>query len=324
VVVFSAIGMALLAIGVYLAFVFGANQLVSFFPERTAEKLRVLVFVGPAIAALLIGLVFPGLRTLLLSFYDNSGQGKEFVGLENYRWVFSSAGGLKTIRNNFFWVLVVPAVSTGIGLCVAVLADKYRGESLAKALIFLPNAVSLAGAGIIWKFVYAYREPGTEQIGLLNRFLVAIGMDPKFFLIDNRPFNNLFLMVVMIWVQVGFATVVLSAAIKGVATDFLEAARMDGATERQVFWKILLPSIRPTVIVVLTTITIAVLKAFDVVKAMTGGNFDTEVVASAMMNQTFSFGKFGYGAALATILFIAVIPIMLFNIKQFRSEQAGR
>ncbi len=131
-------------------------------------------------------------------------------------------------------------------------------------------------------------------------------------------------MVVMIWVQVGFATVVLSAAIKGVAADFLEAARMDGANERQVFWKILLPSIRPTIVVVLTTITIAVLKAFDVVKAMTGGNFDTEVVASAMMNQSFSFGQFGYGAALATILFLAVIPVMWFNIRQFRSEQAGR
>ncbi len=321
---FSAIGMAVAAILCYLGVVALANRAVDALPTAAADRLRVLVFVGPALLALLIGLVIPGLRTVLLSFFDNSGQGREFVGLENYRWVFSSAGGLTTIRNNLFWVAVVPPLSTAIGLAVAVLADRYRGEALAKALIFLPNAVSLAGAGIIWKFVYAYREPGAEQIGLLNRILVAIGMDPQFFLIDHRPFNNLFLMVVMIWVQVGFATVVLSAAIKGVASDFLEAARMDGANERQVFWRILLPSIRPTVIVVLTTVTIAVLKAFDVVKAMTGGNYQTEVVASAMMNQTFSFGKFGYGAALATILFLAVVPVMWFNIRQFRSERAGR
>jgi alpha-glucoside transport system permease protein len=327
VVFFKAIGMALAAISVYLAFVFGSNFFAGLLPERSAEKMRVVIFVAPAILALTIGLVIPGLRTLLLAFFDNSGDAKSFVGLDNFRWVLKATdegGGRGTLINNVFWVLVVPIMSTAIGLLVALLADKYRGEAVAKALIFLPNAISLAGAGIVWKFVYAYRPEGQEQIGLLNKIITSLGGSPRFFLIDNKPFNNLFLMFVMVWVQVGFATVVLSAAIKGVAADFLEAARMDGATERQVFWRILLPSIRPTVIVVLTTITIAVLKAFDVVKAMTGGQFETDVVASAMMNQTFSNGKFGYGAALATILFVAVIPIMYFNLKQFRSEQAGR
>jgi alpha-glucoside transport system permease protein len=327
VVFFKAIGMALAAIAVYLAFVFGSNFLAGLLPEKQAEKLRVLIFVAPAVLALTIGLVIPGLRTLLLAFFDNSGNAKEFVGLDNFRWVFKptdEGGGQGTLLNNLLWVAIVPVFSTGIGLLVALLADKYRGESVAKALIFLPNAISLAGAGIVWKFVYAVRPEGTEQIGLLNKIVTSFGGAPRSFLIDPKPWNNLFLMFVMVWVQVGFATVVLSAAIKGVAADFLEAARMDGATERQVFWRILLPSIRPTVIVVLTTITIAVLKAFDVVKAMTGGQFETDVVASAMMTQTFSFGKFGYGAALATILFVAVIPIMYFNLRQFRSEQAGR
>jgi alpha-glucoside transport system permease protein len=195
---------------------------------------------------------------------------------------------------------------------------------VAKALIFLPNAISLAGAGIVWKFMYAYKSPDEEQIGVLNRLVVALGGSPRRFIIDNPPLNSLFLMFVMVWVQVGFATVVLSAAIKGVPDDYLEASRIDGANERQVFWRILMPSIRPTIVVVLTTITIAVLKAFDIVKAMTGGNYDTDVVASALMTRTFSFGQYGIGSALAVLLFIAVIPIMYFNIRQYRAERAGR
>lgn len=313
----------LFALGFYIGAMYLLDRGASALPKKIREKARVLVFVGPALLLVAVGLVIPALRTLMLSFLDNNNS-KRWVGLENYTWIFTNHDGLITIRNNLLWVLIVPIVSTGIGLTVAVLADKYRGESLAKALIFLPNAISLAGAGIVWKFVYDYNSPKEEQIGVLNRIWVALGGQPIRFLIDNPPLNSLFLMVVMIWVQVGFATVILSAAIKGVPDDYMEAARIDGANERQVFWRILLPSIRPTMIVVLTTITIAVLKAFDIVKSMTGGNFDTDVVASALMTRTFSFGQYGYGAALAMILFLAVIPIMWLNVRNYRQEIKGR
>lgn len=312
----------LVALAVYVAVMFALDRGVSVLPGRLQERGRVLVFVGPALALVTIGLVIPGIRTIVQSFYDDNQ--KHWVGFENYRFIFSTHDGLMTLRNNLLWVLIVPVLSTAIGLTVAVLADKYRGENLAKALIFLPNAISLAGAGIVWKFMYAYKSPDQEQIGVLNRVLVAFGAQPRRFIIDNPPINSLFLMFVMVWVQVGFATVVLSAAIKGVPDDYLEASRIDGASERQVFWRILLPSIRPTIVVVMTTITIAVLKAFDIVKAMTGGNFETDVVASALMTRTFSFGQYGIGSALAVLLFLAVIPIMAFNIRHYRAERVGR
>ena len=318
------------AVAGYTAFIAVLDRAAATLPLRVQDRARVLIFVGPAIALLAIGLVLPAIRTFVLSFLDDSTSTKS-VGFANYSEIFTTEGGRHILRNNAYWVLIVPTMSVIVGVCVATLADKYRGESIAKALIFLPNAISLAGAGIVWKFVYAYRAPDQPQIGVLNKLLTSVGFGPHRFIVDRPPnwawipgLNSLFLMFVMIWVQAGFATVVLSAAIKGVPTEYLEASRIDGATERQVFWKILMPSIKPTIIVVWTTTTIAVLKAYDVVKAMTGGNFDTDVVASAMMRQTFSSSRPGYGAALAVILFVAVIPVMYFNIRNYQAEKAGR
>jgi alpha-glucoside transport system permease protein len=334
VILLRTLGIVILAMLAYCGTVLLLDRLAGLFPPSWRERLRVIVFVGPAILLLVIGLVLPAFRTIILSLMNNESKeiraSTNFIGFRNYTEVLGGDAGRNTIRNNIWWVLIVPTFSVGIGVAIATLADKYRGEAFAKALIFLPNAISLAGAGIVWKFIYQYKPSNEPQYGVLNKILVSLGFGPHRFLQNTVPdwswlpgLNTFFLMVVMIWVQAGFATVVLSAAIKGVPADFLEASRIDGANERQVFWKVLLPSIRPSVIVVWTTITIAVLKAFDVVKSMTGGNFQTDVVASSMMRESFSSDRVGYGSALAVVLFIAVVPIMWFNIRSYRAEQAS-
>lgn len=231
--------------------------------------------------------------------------------------LFSSARGV--IWNNLWWVFAVTGIATGLGLAVAVLADRVRGESIAKALVFLPMAISFVGASIIWRFVYAFRPQSSDQIGLLNAVWRGLGgmvLDP----LQARPWNTFFLIVVLIWGQTGFAMVVLSSAIKAVPDDYIEAARVDGATESQIFWRIILPQIRSTILVVVTTLIILVMKVFDIVKVMTNGEFGTNVIANEMFDQAFRFGNVGYGAALASVLFFAVLPIMYINIRRVREE----
>ncbi|HEU5082775.1 MAG TPA: sugar ABC transporter permease, partial [Acidimicrobiales bacterium] len=231
--------------------------------------------------------------------------------------LFSSARGV--IWNNLWWVFAVTGIATGLGLAVAVLADRVKGESVAKALVFLPMAISFVGASIIWRFVYAFRPQSSDQIGLLNAVWRGLGgmvLDP----LQARPWNTFFLIIVLIWGQTGFAMVVLSSAIKAVPDDFIEAARVDGASESQIFWRIILPQIRSTILVVVTTLIILVMKVFDIVKVMTNGEFGTNVVANEMFDQAFRFGNVGYGAALASVLFLAVLPIMYINIRRVREE----
>ncbi len=231
--------------------------------------------------------------------------------------LFSSARGV--IWNNLWWVFAVTGIATSLGLAVAVLADRVKGESVAKALVFLPMAISFVGASIIWRFVYAFRPQSSDQIGLLNAVWRGLGgmvLDP----LQSRPWNTFFLIIVLIWGQTGFAMVVLSSAIKAVPDDFIEAARVDGASESQIFWRIILPQIRSTILVVVTTLIILVMKVFDIVKVMTNGEFGTNVVANEMFDQAFRFGNVGYGAALASVLFLAVLPIMYINIRRVREE----
>jgi alpha-glucoside transport system permease protein len=215
------------------------------------------------------------------------------------------------------WVAIVPFAATAIGLLYAVLIDKARGEAIAKALIFLPMAISLVGASIIWKFVYEYRPKFRPQIGLLNAILSKLGFDTHNFLLGD-PWNTLFLIVVLVWIQAGFAMVILSAAIKAIPDDIVEAARLDGVGPLQMFRFVTLPSIRPAVIVVVTTIGIATLKIFDIVRTMTGGQFNTNIVAFEFYNQSFRYNNVGLGAALAVVLFILVVPIVLYNVRQLR------
>jgi alpha-glucoside transport system permease protein len=282
--------------------------------------IQLVAFMAPAMLLLLAGLILPSIQTVYASFWNSTGQ--NFVGFSNYLWIFTQSDGVSSVVNTIVWVLLVPTLSTLIGLAYAVFIDKTRGEKVYKLLVFMPMAISFVGASIIWRFVYAYRGGEFEQIGLLNQILVWFGGQPQQFLL-NGPWNNLALIVVLIWVQTGFAMVVLSASIKGVPAELLEAAELDGANAWERFWSVTIPSIRPALIVVLTTISIASLKVFDIVRTMTGGNYGTSVLANEMYTQ---FSKFeaGRSAALSVILFILVLPIVIYNARQIKKQREIR
>ena len=317
----GAMVLALLAFTVVIGLIL---FVVSLLEKRGARRVA-WFFVGPTFLLLLLGLVYPAVRTIIRSFFDAAG--KAFIGVDNYTAIFTSPDQLVVLRNTVLWVLVAPVVATVVGLVYAIIVDGARGEALAKSLIFLPIAISFVGASIIWKFVYEYRfydptlKVNPQQIGLLNQIIVWLGGSPQQFLI-SEPWNNLFLIVVMIWIQAGFAMTILSAAIKAIPQDMVEAARLDGVSSWGMFRFITIPTIRPTLVVVLTTIAIGSLKVFDIVRTMTGGQFGTSVVANEFFTQSFSAGNQGLGAALAVLLFILVIPIIVYNIRQIRRSEA--
>ena len=282
-------------------------------------------FVGPTVLLIVIGLLYPAGRTIWRSLYNAAGSA--FIGLDNYTRIFTTGDMLQVLRNTAFWVVVAPFVATAVGLVYAILVDGARGEALAKALIFLPMAISFVGAGIIWKFMYDYRfvDPTLanqpRQIGLINQIIIWFGGNPQNFLL-NQPWNTFWLIVVMIWIQAGFAMTILSAAIKAIPTEITEAARLDGVNSFELFRFVTVPSIRPTIVVVLTTIAIGCLKVFDIVLTMTGGQFGTSVIANEFYQQSFTRGDQGLGAALAVLLFILVIPIVVYNVRQLRRAEA--
>ncbi|HSL57725.1 MAG TPA: sugar ABC transporter permease [Acidimicrobiales bacterium] len=311
----------IVSVGLVAGIFVGANLIVDRLSDRQQNLWRPVVFVLPAALFLTGWLVIPAIRTVYISFFDRRSE--EFVGFENYTWAFTTDSILTVFRNNIFWLIGVTFFSTAFGLLLAVLADRMKSERAAKSFIFLPMAVSFVGASVVWRFVYAFKPAGQEQIGLLNAIWSGLGGDPVAWLIQE-PWNNFFLIIIMIWIQTGFAMVVLSAAIKGVPTDLLEAARVDGATEVQTFWRITIPSIKGTIAVVATTTIILVLKVYDIVKVTTNGNFNTNVIANEMFEQSFRFRETGRGAALASILFLAIIPMMIVNVHRFRREEAMR
>ncbi|MGA5298482.1 carbohydrate ABC transporter permease [Nucisporomicrobium flavum] len=293
----------------------------TFFRGRRADRLTAYAYLAPTLIMLLVGLVYPGVRTIYESFFNAAGNA--FIGLDNYKTIFTDGDQLTVLRNTVFWVVVTPFVATGVGLLYAILVDKARLESFAKALIFLPMAISFVGASIIWKFVYEYRpdQANVKQIGLLNQVLVWLGGTPQQWLVTS-PLNTFLLIVVMIWIQAGFAMTVLSAAIKAIPEDIIEAARLDGVGPWGMFRFVTLPAIRPAVVVVLTTIGIGTLKVFDIVRTMTGGQFDTSVIANEFYSQSFRSDNQGLGSALAVLLFLLVIPIVVYNIRQIRRSEA--
>ncbi len=315
--------LALLAFAAVVGLILFAASLI----ERRGRRSVAWLFLTPTVVLLLVGLVYPAGRTIVRSLYDAAGS--SFIGLHNYVTIFSSDEQLVVLRNTVLWVLVTPFVATAVGLLYAILVDGARGESFAKALIFLPMAISFVGASIIWKFVYEFRDhlenllPGQQQInqiGLLNQVIVWLGGRPQQFLIES-PWNTFFLIVVMIWIQAGFAMTILSASIKAIPAEVTEAARLDGVSAFSMFRFITLPSIRPSVVVVLTTIAIGCLKVFDIIRTMTGGSFGTSVVANEFYTQSFSAGNQGLGAALAVLLFILVVPIIVYNVRQLRASE---
>ncbi|TFV96731.1 carbohydrate ABC transporter permease [Leifsonia flava] len=289
-------------------------------PKRGRDVLQLIAFLAPAVILLGIGLVYPAIRTGIAAFANKSG---EFIGLDNFVWMFTQPEALITLRNTIIWVILVPTISTVIGLAYANFIDRSRGEKIYKSLIFMPFAISFVGAGIIWKFVYEYRPEGRDQIGLLNQIMVWLGQEPVLWL-QTAPMNTILLIIVMIWVQTGFAVVVLSASIKGIPAEQLEAAELDGTNGWQRFTNVVLPGIRGALVVVVTTISIATLKVFDIVRTMTGGNFETSVVANEMYTQAFRALEPGRGSALALILFVLVLPIVVYNVRVLRKQKEIR
>jgi alpha-glucoside transport system permease protein len=315
--------LAALAIGVggVFALFLLLDRFTDALPLRHQETVRPWMFVGPALVLLAIFLLYPAIRTILLGFQDQRGE--EWIGAANFINIIENPGLRRSVTNTLAWMVVVPTLAVIIGLVFAVLADRLRrGESLAKSMIFLPMAISFVGASVVWAFIYDFQAFG-NQTGLLNGIMVGLGQDPVSWL-AMRPWNNLFLMIIMVWMQTGFAMVILSAAIKGVPEDIIEAARIDGATELQVFRRITVPSIMSAIVVVTTTMVINVLKIFDIVWVMTGGQDGTEVIAEQMIRWFFNFRNQGQGAAIATMLFVLVIPVMVWNIKRFRAEEEIR
>jgi len=310
-------------VGVFVLF-WAADQLVDWMPASFRESVRPYVFVGPALVLLTVFLIYPVANTVLVSFKDANS--RNWIGLDNYRFVFTNASMLRSIRNTAGWIIIVPSVALVIGLVFATLADKLRrGEAVAKSLIFLPMAISFVGAAVTFRLIYSYRPEGFgSNIGLLNGVWMGLGNDPVAWL-SRKPWNNLMLMGIMVWMQTGFAMVVLSAAIKAIPDEIIEAARIDGASEMQVFRRITIPSILPTIVVVTTYMVINALKVFDIVFVM--GNAEpngTEVIAERMIRWFFLSNHNGRGAAIAVVLFVAVIPVMVWNVRKFREQELIR
>jgi alpha-glucoside transport system permease protein len=306
--------------GVALLFLV-SNWLVEQLPDTWTRRLQPFVFVGPGVAILAWYLAIPALRTLVYSFQDESS--RQFVGLANYIFAFTDRIMLEAFRNNLLWMIFGTFFCVALGLLISVLADRSRFESVYKAIIFMPMAISFVGAGVVWKFIYTYKGTGSgiQETGLLNAIVIALGGQSQPWLLQP-PWNNFFLIVIMVWLQTGFAMVVISSAIKGIPAELLEAARVDGATEIQAFFGITIPYIQGTLITVTTTIVIFSLKLFDVVRVMTGGNNGTNVIANEFYIERFTYGNAGRASAIAIVLLVAVIPVMIYNLRQFRESRA--
>jgi alpha-glucoside transport system permease protein len=281
--------------------------------KRKTSALTPLFYVGPAVLFLLVYQVYPALQTIYLSFLDRRSE--SFVGLDNYKYVFTSQVMLRAFKNNLLWLVLFTAGTVGLGLLFAILVDRVKYERLAKSIIFMPMAISFVGAGVVWKFMYSYKPAGAEQIGLLNQIMVILGFEPKGWLLEN-PVNNLALIVVGLWIWTGYCMVILSAAYKGIPKELLEAGQVDGANDWQVFRHIIIPEMRPALTMVTTTMLVNVLKIFDIIYVMTNGNFGTEVIANRMFKEMFQYANTGRASAIAVVLFLMIIPIMFANIRQ--------
>jgi alpha-glucoside transport system permease protein len=333
--VFGAVLAVVVALAVCFAYFWGSNWLLDRFlatdnsmPVETVTRrdlrrstIRPWLFILPALLFLALYLVYPVIETLRLSFYDKYGQ--TFVGLYNYTWAFTDTGFWQAALNNLGWLIIVPFLSTAFGLIIATLADRLWWGNIAKSLVFMPMAISFVGASVIWKFVYEYKGPGIDQIGVLNALVTWFGLDPQPW-ITIPVVNSILLMIILVWIQTGFAMVILSAALRGVPEETLEAARIDGANDIRIFFDIMIPQIWSTIIVVWTTITITVLKVFDIVYAMTNGEFQTQVLANYMYRWTFISGDFGRGSTIAVVIMLVVAPIMVWNIRRANAEQGTR
>jgi alpha-glucoside transport system permease protein len=302
---------------------FAVLLLVFFIAGRVKGKFQrpvaIFVFLFPVVLLVSVGLVIPMIQTILFSFKDANSI--KFVGFENYTWIFTNPSMRQVLANTFMWLLITPFFTTALGLILAILLDRMKRESLPKSLIFMPMAVSFVGASIIWQFVYNFNPPSEPQIGLLSAISRLVGITPPNWLLTS-PVNTFLLMVVFVWVQTGFAMIILSAAIKAVPLDIVEASALDGAYGTKMFRFITFPMVRSTVIVVFVTMLVTTLKLFDIVRTVTGGNFGTSVLSNEMYAEIFVRFDTGRGSAMAVVLFIFIIPIMIYNIYNLRKERS--
>lgn len=311
------IGVPLATIG-YIAL---ADWLAGFLPNRIRDRVRPWLWAGPALLLLTVYLIYPAINTIYLSFFN--ADSSKYVGGENYVFFFTNSSTLGALKNNLLWLVFLTGFTVVIGLLLAVLFDRVRYEPAVKALIFLPMAISFVAAGVIWKLMYDYQPPGEAQTGVLNAVLQAVGAQPVPWLVD-RTTNNPALIGVGVWMWTGFALVILSAGLKSIPQEIIEAARVDGATEWQILRQVTIPMLASTIAVVATTMVISALKIFDIIYVMTNGNFGTEVIANRMYKEMFNYNNFGRASAVAVVLLIAIIPVMLYNIRQFRQQEAIR
>jgi alpha-glucoside transport system permease protein len=278
------------------------------------------LYMGSALFFLTVYLIYPILDTAYISFLGKDS--KEFTGLDNYWYIFTNTDMVGALKNNLLWLVLFTSITVSLGVIIAVLTDRVRYEAAAKAMIFLPMAISFVAASVIWRFMFEFRPAGVPQIGLMNAILSYLpGFKPIAWLVNTKV-NNFALIGVGIWVWTGFCTVILSAGLKGIPVEILEAARIDGASEWQIFWRITLPMMRTTILVVATTMVIIVLKVFDIVYVMTNGNLGTEVIANRMYKEMFNYHHFGRASAIAVILLLAVIPVIVSNMRRFRTQEA--
>ncbi|QEN06337.1 sugar ABC transporter permease [Thiospirochaeta perfilievii] len=299
---------------------FTMNSIAQSLPRKMRSVAVAIVFAGPAVLILFWALVLPTLRTFWFSFFDATGS--KFVGLKNYMFAFTDPIMLESFRNNLLWMIFGTSTCVILGLLIAVLGDKSKHEKVFKSLIFMPMAISFVGAGVIWKFVYAYKGQGINivEIGLLNAIVTAFGGEAQPWLLV--PFwNNFFLIFIMVWLQTGYAMVIISSAIKAIPSSLNEAARVDGANGFTIFFKITVPFIMPTIITVTTTILIFSLKLFDIVRVMTGGNYGTNVIANEFYLRQFTYGNTGEASAIAIVLLVVIVPVLYYNLKEFRSRK---
>lgn len=309
---FGAIALFVVVIGVVFLAAGRANG-------KGSRPLALTVLLGPALILLTIGLIIPAIRTIYLSFFNSDST--HYIGWSNYIWSFTNSNNQQVLINTLLWIVIAPLAATGLGLALALLVDRMKHPAVWKSLIFMPTAISFVGASIIWKFVYDSRDPSNPQIGLLSQIAIGLGWKHPPNWILQIPLNNFLLMVIMVWVQTGFAVVVLSAAIRAIPNEVVEAAKVDGASGRRLYMYVMIPMIRNTLVVVLTTIMILTLKVFDIIRTMTGGNFSTEVLANEMYSQSFVQDNLGRGSALAVILFAGVLPLVIYNIIVLRKER---
>jgi alpha-glucoside transport system permease protein len=308
-----------------VVYIWGTERLVTLLPDRWQPRIRPWLWLGPALAFLGLFLIYPTVRTIIRSFYGKSELKQTFVGLKNYEWFFTSKDALGTLLNNALWLVLLTFFTVGIGLLIAVLVDKIGYEAWAKSIIFLPLAISMVAAGVIWKFMYDFKPPGEPQTGTLNAVVGNVGIGPVAWLQEpSFRLSTFALIAIMIWMWTGFAMVIISAALKGIDPELLEAARVDGANEWRVFRNVTFPLLGPTLAVVSTTMVITSLKTFDIVYTLTSGNYDTDVIAHLMIKQMFIIGDFGRASAVAVVLLLAIVPVMAFNIRQFRAQESIR